>query len=365
MEQLDRNRENGRIPVSVLTGFLGSGKTTVLNRLLRDPAMARVMVIINEFGEIGIDHELVESATDDMVLLQSGCLCCTIRSDLLETLDDLLLRRARGEIPAFDRIVIETTGLADPAPILQAVMADPAVAGRLALDAVITTVDAAAGAATLDRHMEAVRQVAVADRLLLTKADIAGEDRTRTLERRLHALNPGAPVFRTLHGAVEPAQLFDAGLTDPATGSVDLRRWLGEERYTGTHARDHGQGHDHHENGEGGADVNRHDAHIKAACMVFDDPIPGEALDRWLGSLFLLNGPDLLRFKAIVNVAELPGPLILHGVQHVIHPPAALPRWPSEDRRTRMVFITHGIDEGALRRSLEEFMAAARTADQA
>ncbi len=353
---------NRQMPVSVLTGFLGSGKTTVLNRLLRDPAMARVMVIINEFGEIGIDHELVESATDDMVLLQSGCLCCTVRSDLIETIQALLLKQERSEIPEFDRIVIETTGLADPAPILQAVMTDPMVTNRLHLDGVIATVDAVVGEATLDRHMEAVKQVAVSDRLLLTKTDLVEENQCLAIERRLRALNPGAPIIHTTDGETDPDRLFDVGLYNPATKSLDVQRWLDDEKYKSGSQEEHeghdggivdhhGQAHEHR-----AADVNRHDSHINAVCMVVDEPIPGEALDRWLGSLFLLNGPDLLRFKAIINVAELPGPMILHGVQHVIHPPTMLKRWPSDDRRTRMVFITHDIDEHVLRDSLKRFI---------
>ena len=356
---------NRQLPVSVLTGFLGSGKTTVLNRLLRDPAMARTMVIINEFGDIGIDHELVESATDDMILLQSGCLCCTVRSDLIETIQALLEKQERSEIPKFDRIVIETTGLADPAPILQAVMTDPGVTNRLRLDAVITTVDAVVGEATLDRHMEAVKQVAVSDRLLLTKTDLVEENQCHAIERRLAALNPAAPIIHTTDGEIDPDRLFDVGLYNPATKSPDVQRWLDEEKYTLASQQEQG-GHDGHSiDHHGGAhrhkaaDVNRHDSHINAVCMVVNEPIPGDALDRWLGSLFLLNGPDLLRFKAIVNVAELPGPMIIHGVQHVIHPPEMLKRWPSDDRRTRMVFITHDIDEQVLRDTLKQFMVEA------
>ena len=364
LEQGDQNIPDRQIPVSVLTGFLGSGKTTVLNRLLRDPAMARVMVIINEFGEIGIDHELVESATDDLVLLQSGCLCCTVRSDLIETIEGLLIKKSRSEIPQFDRIVIETTGLADPAPILQAVMTDSLVGNCLGLDGVIATVDAVVGEATLDRYMEAVKQVAVADRLLLTKTDLVKENRCRAIERRLRALNPAAPIIHTTDGAVDPHRLFDVGLYNPATKSLDVQRWLDHEKYNFASGQEYG-GHDGHAidghgptHGHGGAGVNRHDSHINAVCMVVNEPIPGEALDRWLRSLFLLNGPDLLRFKAIVNVAELPGPMILHGVQHLIHPPKMLKRWPSDDRRTRMVFITHDIDERVLRDSLGQFMGA-------
>ncbi len=232
MEQGDPIIANRQIPVTVLTGFLGSGKTTVLNRLLRDPAMARAMVIVNEFGEIGIDHELVESATDDMVLLQSGCLCCTVRSDLIETIQALLLKRERSEIPEFDKVVIETTGLADPAPILQALMTDPHVTNCLRLDGVIATVDAAAGEATLDRHMEAVKQVAVSDRLLLTKTDLVKQNKCRAIERRLRALNPAAPIIHTLDGKIDPERLFDVGLYNPATKSPDAQRWLDDEKYT-------------------------------------------------------------------------------------------------------------------------------------
>ena len=351
----------GRIPVSILTGFLGSGKTTVLNRLVRNPEMARALVIINEFGEIGLDHELVESANDDMVLLQSGCMCCTVRSDLIDALEGMRHKAEQGDIPEFDRVVIETTGLADPAPILQGFISDPGLVQHFVLDGVTTTVDAVSGNATLDRHIEAVKQAAVADRLLLTKTDLAEPGQAAALEARLRLLNPAAPIVRTIPDSViGPDLLFGAGLYDPSGKSRDVRHWLEEEKYLtsgashrherGAHAH-HGDAHAHE--GEAHEDVNRHDDHIRAVCLVFDDPIPGEVLDRWLGSLLLLKGPDLLRFKAIVNVAELSGPLILHGVQHVIYPPTALKSWPSEDRRTRMVFITYDIDEAALRTSFD------------
>jgi G3E family GTPase len=329
-------------PVSVLTGFLGSGKTTVLNHLLRQPAMAGTLVVVNEFGEIGLDHELIESSQEDTILLQSGCLCCTIRNDLVETLESVFQRLGRGEVPGFDRIVIETTGLADPAPILQTLMADAGLARHIRLDGVIATVDGVAGQATLDRHPEALRQAAVADRLLLTKTDLSDEARLAELESRLRRLNPAAPLLRIAQGVVEPDSLFDLGFYDPATKSLDVQRWLKEERYAAEH-----QGHRH--------DVNRHDERIRAHCLILEEPIPGEALDRWLQELLRLKGPDLLRFKAIVNVAELPGPIVLHGVQHVIYPPLQLKSWPSADRRTRMVFITQDIAESELRQSLARF----------
>ena len=345
-----------KIPISLLTGFLGSGKTTVLNHLLQQPAMANVMVIINEFGEIGLDHELVEKATDDLVLLQSGCLCCTIRGDLIETLRTLFAKRARGDIPAFDRVVIETTGLADPAPILQALMSDGEVMRRFQLDGVISTVDAVAGGATLDRHIEAIRQAAVADRILLTKTDLVGEEACQAIELRLRKLNPTAPIQRIAGGKVDPASLFDAGLYNAATKSLDVQRWLQEEKYA---QHDH-HGHAHHDHA--GNDVNRHDDHIRAISLVVEEPIPGEALERWLKSLLQFRGPDLLRFKGIINVAGVPGPIVVHGVQHVIYPPLALKAWPSSDRRTRMVFITYDIDEKTLRESLEKLTEEAKTA---
>jgi G3E family GTPase len=334
-----------QVPVSVLTGFLGSGKTTILNHFLRQPAMAGALVIVNEFGEIGLDHELIESAKEDTILLQSGCLCCTIRNDLVETLESVFARAAHGAMPRFDRVIIETTGLADPAPILQTLMADAAVGPRIRLDGVIAAIDGLAGQSTLDRHAEAVRQAAVADRLLLTKADLASEDDLALIERRLRQLNPAAPIARVAHGAADPAGLFDLGLYNPATKSLDVQRWLNEERYEAS-----GHRHAH--------DVNRHDDRIRAHCLVLDRPIAGEALDRWLQELLRLKGPDLLRFKAIVNVAELPGPMVLHGVQHVIYPPLPLKSWPSADRRTRMVFITQDIDERMLRDSLARFAGA-------
>jgi G3E family GTPase len=344
-----------KIPISVLTGFLGSGKTTVLNRLVRHPDMARALVIVNELGEIGLDHELVERATDDVVLLQSGCLCCSVRSDLIETLQAMRRRAERGEIAPFDRVIVETTGLADPGPILQAFMVEPSITGHFQLDGVITTVDAVHAEATLARHVEAVRQAAVADRLLLTKTDLAEPAQAVAIERRLAALNPTAPIMRTVVGQeIDPALLFGLGLYDPAGKSADVRRWLDWDRAPANAERGRPRA-----TRPVADDVSRHDARIRTVSLVLEAPVAGEALDRWLSSLLRFRGPDLLRFKAIVNVAELPGPLVLHGVQHVIHPPMMLKAWPSDDRRTRMVFITCDIDEDALRVSVREFAADA------
>lgn len=345
------------VPVSLLTGFLGSGKTTVLNNLVRRPELANTVVIINEFGEIGLDHELVESSNEDMVLLQSGCLCCTIRGDLVDTLRSLMARRIAGEIAPFDRVIIETTGLADPAPILHTFMSDEALVSSFRLDGVITTIDAAIAQATLDRQIESLKQAAVADRLLLTKTDLVDAAEAKALVDRLRAINPAAPVVITSQGDVHPSEILDAGLFNPATKSLDVQRWLKEEAYGSTNAMAHQSGHRHHGH-RGHAhhhDVNRHDEHIKAVCLTVDDPIPANAFDTWLTVLLALKGPDLLRVKGILNIAELAGPLVIHGVQHVFHPPLHMKKWPSKDRRTRIVFITRDIDEGQLRDTLKMF----------
>jgi G3E family GTPase len=341
-----------RTPVTLLTGFLG--KTTVLNHVLKQPEMAATAVIVNEFGEIGIDHLLVEKATDDVVLMQSGCLCCTIRGDIAETLVNLFVDRAKGRVPGFERVVIETTGLADPAPILHALMSDPIVAERYMVDGVVTTVDAVNGAGTLDRQEEAVKQAAVADRLLLTKCDLASPEQRRELEARLAALNPGAPLIEATGGAVDPAFLFNLGLFDPSAKTVEVRRWLGEESFAATHDE-----HGHHRAGHHGHDVNRHDAHISSFCITREQPVSWTALSGWLDALASMRGSDLLRVKAIVAIAERPGqPVVLHGVQHLFHPPVLLPEWPSDDHRTRIVFITRDLPREKIEESLAVYVDA-------
>jgi G3E family GTPase len=331
------------IPVTVLTGFLGSGKTSVLNHVLKRPGMAATAVIINEFGEIGLDHLLVESATDDVVLLNGGCLCCTVRSDIAETLLDLFGKRRRGEIPQFRRAVIETTGLADPAPILHTLMTDPLVAARYVLDGVVTTIDAANGERTLECQPEAVKQAAVADRLLLTKTDLATATAIARLRARLAALNPAAPILPVAHGAVAPEGLFGLGLYDPQTKSLEVRRWLREEAFAAADEAAHGHHHD----------AERHDARIHAFCITRERPISWAVLSSWLDALAEMRGDDLLRLKAIVALRERPDePVVLHGVQHVFHPPVLLREWPDADRRTRMVFITRDLPREVIERTL-------------
>ena len=341
-----------RIPVTVLTGFLGSGKTTVLNHVLKQPGMAATAVIVNEFGEIGLDHLLVESATEDVVLLNSGCLCCTVRGDIVNTLTDLFVNRVKGRVPYFTRAVIETTGLADPAPVLHALISDPIVAERYMIDGVVTTVDAVNGDGTLDSQPEAVKQAAVADRLIITKADLAEPATLAALTARLRTLNPGAPQLRAAHGAVDPGMLFGLGLFDPQTKSVEVQRWLKDEAVAAAHDEHDDGHHEHH-------DVNRHDARIRAFCITRERPISWSALSGWLDALASMRGDDLLRLKAIVAIADKPDqPVALHGVQHLFHPPVLLPRWPSEDRRTRIVFITRDLPRQAIEESLTAFAEA-------
>ena len=354
MESWNVDGSSRRLPVSVLTGFLGSGKTTVLNYLIQQPALSRTLVLINEFGEIGLDHDLVTHSKDDVVIeMSSGCLCCTIRGDLAKTLREAPGRFARGGELWFDRVVIETTGLADPAPILHTLMTDPAVARRYRLDGVIATVDAVNGSDTLDRQIESVKQAAVADRLLLTKADLADLDVLRRLQESLRVLNPAAPQVIAENGTVDPTLLFDAGLYDPKTKSPDVQNWLKAEAYGEPDG--HGDGTAGHDHTHQRNDVNRHDAHIKALCLTIDEPIRGDAFDSWLEVLLLFRGADFLRVKGIINVAELDGPIVIHCVQHIFHPPVTLKEWPSEDRRSRIVFITHDIDESILRDTLRMF----------
>src|SRR5437763_10620412 len=346
-----------RIPVTVLTGCLGSGKTTLLNHVLKQPGMAATAVIVNEFGEIGLDHLLVESATDDVVLLNSGCLCCTVRGDIVNTLTDLFVKRVKGQVPYFTRAVIETTGPADPAPVLHALLSDPIVAERYMIDGLVTTVDAVNGAGTLDRQVEAVKQAAIADRLIITKTDLADPAAVKSLDSRLAALNPGAPQLHATQRAIDANALFGLGLFDPQTKSADVQRWLQDEAVAAAHAEHDGahdgaHGDDHH-------DVNRHDARIRAFCVTRDKPISWNALSGWLDALASMRGDDLLRLKAIVAIAEKPDqPVVLHGVQHLFHPPVLLPRWPSEDRRTRIVFITRDLPQQAIEESFTAFAEA-------
>ncbi|TVS13914.1 MAG: GTP-binding protein [Gammaproteobacteria bacterium] len=333
------------IPITVLTGFLGSGKTTVLNRLLEDRALADTLILINEFGDIGIDHDLVAPLADDAVIeMASGCLCCTIRGDLARTLRDAPWRYARNGRPWFRRVVLETTGIADPLPILQTLVGDPDVTGHYLLDRVVTVVDAVHGLDTLERQEEARRQVAVADLLLITKRDVAEAAALNVLTQRLAAINPNAPRRFTEHGCIEGGSGLLAAAPSLSGRLAALEAWPVDEH--------------HHDHGDHGHDPNRHGDHIRAVGLTFDTPIPGPLLDQWLEALLLLRGPDILRVKGIINLAETDRPMVIHGVQHRFEAPILLPAWPSADRRTRLVFITRDLDGPTLEASLAPFMEA-------
>ncbi|ODN68609.1 putative GTP-binding protein YjiA [Methylobrevis pamukkalensis] len=368
MSESPRRREP--IPVTVITGFLGAGKTTLLNRLLEAPEMRDAAVIINEFGEIGLDHLFVSAADDGIVELSSGCLCCTIRGDLVTTLEGFLRRLDNGRLDTLSRLVIETTGLADPAPVLQTIMAHPYLVMRYRLDGVVTLVDAVNGSSTLDEHPEAVKQAAVADRIVLTKTDLPkGAARAPALVARLHALNPAAPVLVAADGAAVPAVLLGAGLWNAATKTADVREWLAAEAYEAGAGHDHhGHGHGHHDHGHEhdhahpAHDVNRHDDRIRAFSLSTDRAVGAGTLEMFLDLLRSAHGPKLLRVKGIVKLSEDPDrPVVLHGVQDVFHPPVRLAAWPDEDRRTRLVFITRDLPEGFVRRMFDAFASTPAT----
>jgi len=350
----DADKSATRLPVSLITGFLGSGKTTLLNKLLRHAGMGDSAVIINEFGEVGLDHLLVEAIDGEVAVLASGCVCCTLRSDLEETLRNLLIKRDRGEVPAFSRVLVETTGLADPAPIVQLLLNNPLVSHYLRLDAVVTTVDAVNGSQQIGEHAEAVKQAALADRLLMTKTDLAAADTIAQLDRLLLSLNPGAARHAVSNGEIAPDSLFGAALFDPGRKTADVRRWINESAYR---AQAHGNGHDGHAH-----DLAEH-AHtngIRACCLTSDEPLSWDAVSAWLARLRKGAGQDLLRVKGILNLIGENAPVAIHGVHHVFHPPVQLEGWPDADQRSRIVFITRGIEPSDLHASFVEHVGDAR-----
>jgi G3E family GTPase len=300
----------------LVTGFLGSGKTTLISKLLGHPDMGETAVIVNELGEIGIDHHLLRRVDERTVLLRSGCVCCTLRGDLADELRDLLSRRERGEIPAFRRVVVETTGLADPAPIAYTLLSEPVVQHHYALETIVATIDALNGL----RHEESLKQVAVADTLVITKGDLA---ETGPVVHRIARLNPTAEVIEASFGELEPGRLFGRAARDPRDVTP-----------TG------------HEHADG----------IGAVCLFLDDELDWTAFGVWLTMLLQARGEDVLRVKGLLNVGG-EGPLLVNGVQHAVHPPEHLDAWPDEDRRSRLVFIGRGLAGEELERSLAVFNA--------
>ena len=337
-----------RIPVTLLTGFLGAGKTTLLNAILSAKTGPKIAVIVNEFGEAGLDHDLIEAVDEEIVLMQSGCLCCSIRGDLSRTLQDLIARQEAGRVN-FDRIVIETTGLADPAPILQTFLVDTYLAQKFAMDGIITVADAAAGPDTLNRQFEAVSQVAMADLIILSKTDLVSGGASEAFETRLRGLNPTADILKAARGIVPTASLWNlSGMRQkakpeqmmawitPAVQSDPLANLSGFSQPAATTPVPHA-----------------HDARIGSASIVLQDPIPPDLFDRWLDTLILLRGPDILRVKGIVHLEGIDTPFAFHGVQHLFDPPAPLHDWPVGDRQSRIVVIARDLSTPELAYSLD------------
>ncbi|MGZ5090742.1 MAG: CobW family GTP-binding protein [Burkholderiales bacterium] len=331
------------VAVTIITGFLGSGKTTLLNRLLQRPELADSAVIINEFGEIGIDHLLVSAPAENMVLLDTGCLCCTVRGDLVQTLTDLYVKRTDGTVPSFGNVIIETTGLADPVPLLQTIVTDPELSRVYRIHDVVTLVDALHGEAQLDTHPESLKQAAVADAVLISKGDLAGAQAVHSLRERLHRVNPGAELHEVVRGAIDPALFLRGSVYDMARRPSHVGCWLKEHAHHGASEVDH----DDHR------DVNRHDTHIRAFCLYHDRPIRRAGLVMWLDMLANLRGANLLRVKALLNVEG--DPVVVHAVQTVVHEPVVLDAWPTEDRRSRLVFIGRGMERTDIERTFDAF----------
>jgi len=340
-KQIAGKRDDIRTPVTIVTGFLGSGKTTLMNRALRDPSMARTAVVINEFGEISIDHALISTSNDNIMVLENGCLCCTVFGDLVQTLNRLYHSREAAEID-FDRVIVETSGLADLAPVLQAFLSEPTLEGLYRVGSVIATVDAVNGPHTLTEHKVSVGQVALADHILITKLDLLPENsRAASLELltdRLRLLNQAAIVSAADDAPFNPIQLLRQASPDPAMGGEAATQWLA----TATRVNAPKVAHNTH-------DQHNHDSKIASFSLVRDVPLPREALSLLLTSLERHLGPGLLRVKGFVNVAEEPGqPAVIQGAQHLLHNLSWLERWPDSDRRTRIVFITQGIEAAEL-----------------
>ena len=320
-----------RFPVALLTGFLGSGKTSLVNRLLRHPAMARTAVIVNEFGEVALDQHFIERSDGEVIVMANGCLCCTVQGDLEGVVGTLFGRRESGAIPAFDRMLIETTGLADPAPIMQLLIGTPRIADHFALDTVVATVDAVHGLRQLAEHDEAVKQAALADRIVITKTDLS--DDTDALVRRLRELNRAAPMFFLPREEIEPAALFGAALVDRAGRLRDVAQWLGHAHAEHAHLHD-----------------------IESFALGAERPLEWRHFSRWLTRIKVAHADALLRVKGILSLEGEDAPVAIHGVHHVFHPPLRLPA--RADGASRIVFITRGPARAAIEAAWRELIAA-------
>ncbi|WP_323764078.1 GTP-binding protein [Marinovum sp.] len=311
-----------RIPIVLLTGHLGSGKTTLLNDYLSAPEVEPTLVIINEFGEVGLDHQLVRQTDENVVLMENGCICCSVRGDLVETLKDLHVDLRKGRLTPFGRVVIETTGLADPVPVVHSMMNDFQVMMAYELTAIVALVDAVNGASVLGKYPEAVRQVGLADRVCLSKTDLATPEAIDTFRTLIAHTNPGVPVTLRTPGRID-RELFETRFHD-TSGKTDIERWLG--RAGGQATSLHGAGGD-----------------IRSTAIIRDMPVNWDAVSHWIDLLVAAHGPNLLRVKGLLNIDGAERPSVIHGIQHLFHPPEELAAWPSQDRRTRIVCIVDGV----------------------
>jgi G3E family GTPase len=322
-------------PVNIITGFLGSGKTTLLQRLLRSRELSDVAVLVNEFGEVGLDHHLLQGVAESTLLLENGCVCCAIRGDLQNALRGLLSSRTRGEIPDFRRVVIETSGLADPAPIAYTLLSEAVLRHHFRLSGIITTIDAVNGLAQLAGFAEAVKQASMADRLVLTKVDLTDRPAVSALRARLRALNLSAQVLESTEIGAEPYRLLTDDIYDAAGKFREASQWTASEVYQ--HA------------------MHEHTTDVQSFVVIFDRPLDWTAFGVWASMLLHRHGADMLRLKGLLNVAGLPAPVLINGVQHIVHPPSHLEAWPDADRRSRLIFIVRGLDRERIERSLAVF----------
>ena len=330
-------------PVNIITGFLGSGKTTLLKGLLAAPELSDTAVLINEFGAVGLDHELVQNVAEGTLLLDNGCVCCAIRGDLQDALRGLLSQRQSGAIPNFRRVVIETSGLADPAPIAYTLLAEPILQHHFRLGGIITTVDAVNGAGQLRRFPESVKQAAMADRLILTKIDLAPPDKVTSLHARLRGLNKSAAIVEVEDGARQAVTLLTDDLYDPDGRGRAVEQWLAAETGDDALAHDHAD-------------------HIHSFALTYNTPLDWTAFGIWMTMLLHRHGDNVLRIKGLLNVARVPTPVLINGVQHIVHPPSHLPAWPSDNRQSRIIFIVRDMDQGRIEASLATFNKLANPA---